>query len=120
MFNSLLSFFFAFVLAISYFARAAPVQPVENIAFRPTITYPTAGAVWYTGSMQKASWKTDNLPTELQNAKGLLLLGYQTDDSENLDIRKCGEYPHHRPVLISLKTIHLLPSSPSARVPLNL
>ncbi|KIM56802.1 hypothetical protein SCLCIDRAFT_1220079 [Scleroderma citrinum Foug A] len=86
MFNSLLSFFLAFVLAISYFARAAPVQPVENIVFRPMITYPTAGITWAACSTQKATWETDNLPDELKNATGLLLLGHQTADSENLDI----------------------------------
>ncbi|KAL4069881.1 hypothetical protein V8B97DRAFT_1872028 [Scleroderma yunnanense] len=88
MFNSLLSLFSAFVLAISYLAHAAPVKPEELLAFSPSIFYPTAGVVWPAGSVQNVTWRTDNIPDEVKNSTGLILLGYQTSDSENLDIKR--------------------------------
>ena len=102
MFNSLLSFLAAFVLAFSYLAHGAPavVHPVEDIVFSPAILYPTAGVVWATGSAQNVTWATNNLPAELQDGKGLLLLGHETDGSENLDISKCGKSPDRPPLLI--------------------
>lgn len=80
------SLFSALMLALSYLATAAPVHPVELLAWSPSITSPNALTVWPCGSLQTVSWKTDNIPAEKQNSTGLLLLGYMENDSENLDI----------------------------------
>ena len=118
MFNSLLSFLAAFVLAFSYLAHGAPavVHPIEDIVFSPAILYPTAGVVWATGSAQNVTWATNNLPAELQDGKGLLLLGHETDGSENLDISKCGSLTVHLCSFFFLQNTHLLLNSPSAQV----
>ncbi|KAI6030919.1 hypothetical protein F5J12DRAFT_955231 [Pisolithus orientalis] len=81
---------FSFFVAVffSVFARAAPVttQPVELLVFSPTITSPTAGIVWITNTKANVTWLTSNIPAEKQNTTGLLLLGYEANNSENLDI----------------------------------
>lgn len=80
------SLFSALMLAMSYVSTAAPVQPVELLAWSPTITCPTALTIWEAGSVETVSWKTDNIPKEKQGATGILLLGYMANNSENLDI----------------------------------
>ncbi|OAX38766.1 hypothetical protein K503DRAFT_800197 [Rhizopogon vinicolor AM-OR11-026] len=77
----------ALMLALSYVAIAAPLAPVELLAWSPTITCPAAGARWGRGSVQIVSWKTDNIPEEKQNSTGILMLGYLENKSENLDIK---------------------------------
>ncbi|KAG6334255.1 hypothetical protein ID866_4830 [Astraeus odoratus] len=86
MFNTLLSLLSVFLLAFSYMTNAAPVQPVELLVFSPNITSPNGQTVWFTGSKQNVTWETDNIPDEKKNSTGLLLLGHQTNNSENLDI----------------------------------
>ncbi|KAH7885661.1 hypothetical protein F5I97DRAFT_1130267 [Phlebopus sp. FC_14] len=88
MFSSLFSVFSTvFVLALSYLASAAPVQPTELIVWNPMITSPQFGDVWVAGCTQNVTWLTDNIPDEKKNATGLLLLGYYANNSENLDIK---------------------------------
>ncbi|EMD31385.1 hypothetical protein CERSUDRAFT_89078 [Gelatoporia subvermispora B] len=87
---------FANKLAASLLALAAaavasptafiPVAPKEDIVFSPHITGPTAGQLWPVGTNQTVTWDTSSIPAEGQNQTGLLLLGYQENDSENLDI----------------------------------
>ena len=86
MFSTMFSIFSALMLAMSYVSTAAPVHPVELLAWSPTITCPTALTIWKAGSVETVSWKTDNIPQEKQGSTGLLLLGYEANDSENLDI----------------------------------
>ncbi|KAG1748752.1 hypothetical protein EDB19DRAFT_1630045 [Suillus lakei] len=78
------SIFSAFLLA---FATAAPVHPVELLAWSPTILCPTQFTIWPRGSTQTVTWATNNIPEEKLNSTGLLLMGYMENDSENLDIK---------------------------------
>ncbi|KAI6039332.1 hypothetical protein EDC04DRAFT_2603307 [Pisolithus marmoratus] len=84
MLSALLSFLAAFFFSV--FARAAPIQPVELLVFSPTITSPTDSTVWITNTKANVTWITSNIPAEKQNSTGLLLLGYNSSGSENLDI----------------------------------
>ncbi|KAL5524450.1 hypothetical protein ACEPAF_9590 [Sanghuangporus sanghuang] len=61
-------------------------SPVVNIVYNPLITYPTAGVVWTVGETKTITWETSEIPEELRNSTGTILLGYNEDDSENLDI----------------------------------
>ncbi|KAH0832071.1 hypothetical protein J3R83DRAFT_12979 [Lanmaoa asiatica] len=88
MFSSLFSVFSALLLVLSHSVNAAPLQPVELLAFAPTITSPTTGTIWVAGSKQSVSWQTKNVPVEAQNYTLTILLGYLDNASENLDIRK--------------------------------
>lgn len=81
---TIFSIFSAFLLA---FSTAAPVHPVELLAWSPTILSPIPLTSWPRGSTQTVTWATDNVPAEKMNSTGLLLLGYLENDSENLDIK---------------------------------
>jgi hypothetical protein len=81
---TMFSIFSAFLLA---FTTAAPVHPVELLAWSPTILTPTQFTIWPRGSIQTVTWATNNIPEEKLNSTGLLLLGYMANDSENLDIQ---------------------------------
>lgn len=83
--TSFTTLFSALVVAASS-AVAAPASPLELIVFSPTITGPTAGAIWTSGSSQTVTWDTSNIPAEKENSTGLLLLGRLQNNSENLDI----------------------------------
>jgi len=87
MFSSLFSVFSAFLLLLSHFVSAAPVQPVEYIAFAPTITNPTKDTIWMAGSKQNVTWLTSNVPAEAQTYTISVLLGHFANNSENLDIK---------------------------------
>ncbi|KAG2155935.1 uncharacterized protein EDB93DRAFT_1079834 [Suillus bovinus] len=84
--------FSAFLLA---FSTAVPIQPVELLAWSPTILTPTHLTSWPRGSTQIVTWATNNIPEEKLNSTGLLLLGYMENDSENLDIKHplAAEFP---------------------------
>ncbi|KAL5519926.1 hypothetical protein ACEPAG_1586 [Sanghuangporus baumii] len=96
MFNlkSTLTFLIASSLPSLIHCAPAPAQqdgvktssPVVNIVYNPMITYPTAGVVWTVGERKTITWKTDEIPDELKNSTGTILLGYNEEDSENLDI----------------------------------
>ncbi|KAF8625730.1 hypothetical protein AX15_005221 [Amanita polypyramis BW_CC] len=60
--------------------------PHEFTVFNPTITSPAPGDMWKMGKTYNATWNISNIPPEKQNATGLILLGYEEDNSENLDI----------------------------------
>ncbi|KAF9221618.1 hypothetical protein BS17DRAFT_710923 [Gyrodon lividus] len=75
------------MLGFSYLVSAAPVQPVQLIAFAPTITSPCAGDIWPTSSKQNVTWLTQNVPSEIQNSSIVILLGFSANNSENLDYK---------------------------------
>jgi hypothetical protein len=76
---TILSVFFSVVsaLAIPLVARDVAVPPV---------TEPSDKTVWKVGSKQTVKWDTSNLPPKenITNIHGTVLLGFLTDDSENL------------------------------------
>jgi len=75
------------LLAASHLVSAIPVVlRAEFIAFNPTVTSPKAGDHWVGGTQQTVTWRTDNIPPELSSSNGLLLLGYDENNNENLDI----------------------------------
>ena len=92
MFKSLATF--TALLAAST-ALAAPSQMLKrasianDIVFNPMITSPKAGDDWQVGSTQTITWDTSMIPAGHENDSGMILLGYNEDDSENLDVGKC-------------------------------
>ncbi|KAI5989053.1 hypothetical protein EDD15DRAFT_2389134 [Pisolithus albus] len=74
-------------LALSLFSLVscvltAPLPARDVVA--PPITSPTASTVWNVGTTQTVTWSTANLPTNITNPEGMLVLGYVANDSENL------------------------------------
>lgn len=89
MFSSLFSVLSVLLFGLLSSVNAAPtVQPVELLAFAPTITSPSGSTAWVAGTNQTVGWRTDNVPTEAQNYTLTILLGYLTSSSENLDYSK--------------------------------
>jgi len=87
MFSSLFSVFSALFLGLSSLVSAAPVQPVQFIAFAPTITYPDTSTVWITNTTDHVDWLTSNVPDEAKNYTVTILLGHFANNSENLDVQ---------------------------------
>lgn len=85
MFSSMFSLFSTLFLVLSQLIAAAPIQPDNFIVVRPQITYPTAGVVLYTGSPCTVTWLTKDIPDEAKNYHLTLLIGYEENNSENLD-----------------------------------
>lgn len=83
------SLFSTLFLVLSQLIAAAPIQPDNFIVVRPQITYPTAGVVLYTGSPCTVTWLTKDIPDEAKNYHLTLLIGYEENNSENLDNSKC-------------------------------
>lgn len=50
----------------------------------PPITSPTADTVWHVGEKQLVTWSTEGLPANITNPVGMLVLGYNYNNSENL------------------------------------
>ncbi|KAG1776185.1 hypothetical protein EV702DRAFT_971944 [Suillus placidus] len=50
----------------------------------PPITSPTAGTVWHVGEKQLVTWSTNGLSSNVTNPVGMLVLGYNYNNSENL------------------------------------
>lgn len=74
-------------LALSLFSLVscvltAPLPARDVVA--PPITSPTASTVWNVGDTQTVTWSTANLPTNVTNPDGMLILGYVANGSENL------------------------------------
>ncbi|EIM81626.1 uncharacterized protein STEHIDRAFT_22683, partial [Stereum hirsutum FP-91666 SS1] len=59
---------------------------VKRIVVDPPITSPDASTVWTVGSSVTVTWNTSVIPPEAQNSTGTLVLGFQTSDSENLQL----------------------------------
>ncbi|KAI0917131.1 hypothetical protein AcW1_007593 [Taiwanofungus camphoratus] len=81
--------FVAAAAALLAAVHASPlkISPVEDDVYSPPITSPSVFSVWTVGSNQTVTWNTASIPSENQNSTGLLLLGYQEDNNEHLDIR---------------------------------
>ncbi|KAI6115797.1 hypothetical protein EDD16DRAFT_654224 [Pisolithus croceorrhizus] len=60
----------------------APLSTRDVVA--PPITSPTASTVWTVGDTETVTWSTANLPTNVTNPNGMLVLGYVANNSENL------------------------------------
>ncbi|KAI6030709.1 hypothetical protein F5J12DRAFT_802348 [Pisolithus orientalis] len=74
-------------LALSLFSLVSCVLTVPLPArdvVDPPITSPTASTVWNVGETQTVTWSTANLPANITNPDGMLVLGYVANNSENL------------------------------------
>ena len=73
--------------ACASFVTAAPTpgKAIVDIVYDPMITSPQAGDTWTVGKTQLVTWNTDILP-QGSNETGSILLGYQENGSENLDL----------------------------------
>ncbi|KAG6889885.1 hypothetical protein C0995_013860 [Termitomyces sp. Mi166 len=65
---------------------ASPINTQSLIVFNPSITSPKAGVVWVPGTPHNVTWDTSDIPDKRRGTTGLILLGYNGTDSENLDI----------------------------------
>ncbi|KAI0786877.1 hypothetical protein C8Q75DRAFT_769674 [Abortiporus biennis] len=65
-------------------SNALPLTRRDAVA--PPITSPDASTVWQVGTIQTVTWDTSNLPppANITNPTGKVILGFLTDDSENL------------------------------------
>ncbi|KZV73721.1 hypothetical protein PENSPDRAFT_574146 [Peniophora sp. CONT] len=77
-------------LALSCAALSALAAPYtakldKREVFDPKITSPAASTVWTVGQTVDVTWDTSTIPSG-QTVFGMLVLGFLTDDSENLDI----------------------------------
>ncbi|KAF7985570.1 hypothetical protein HWV62_3843 [Athelia sp. TMB] len=64
---------------------AAPLSPISDMVFNPTITSPKAGDVWTPGQTVTVTWETDNIPTVAQSYTGTLDLGHPDANSMNIE-----------------------------------
>lgn len=80
-FTAVLALFAAAVSSVS----AAPISPVSNIVFSPTITSPVAGDIWTPGTNVTVKWETSNIPAVAQSYIGTLDLGHPDANSEHLE-----------------------------------
>ncbi|VDB91891.1 unnamed protein product [Peniophora sp. CBMAI 1063] len=71
--------------ALSALAAPFPARLDKRIVVDPKITSPTASTVWTVGQTVEVTWDTSAIPSG-QTVSGMLVLGFLTDDSENLDI----------------------------------
>ncbi|CCM01175.1 uncharacterized protein FIBRA_03223 [Fibroporia radiculosa] len=83
----------AVVAALAIAARASPLSTIPFIQSPNTdaiwsadIISPNLLTVWKVSSNQTVTWDPSRVPQTRTNATGILLLGYEQNDSENLDI----------------------------------
>jgi len=79
-----------FAVFIAAAVHALPVNiipPIVEDVFSPDITSPQLGTVWIVGQNATVTWNADDVPQTNANSTGLILLGYEDDNSgnENLD-----------------------------------
>jgi len=88
--------FSKFAALATLFAAAVTVQatpisfvPVSegNIFWSADITSPHLLTVWTVGSNETVTWDPSKVPQSSINSTGILLLGYQQNNSENLDLQ---------------------------------
>ncbi|EED86010.1 predicted protein [Postia placenta Mad-698-R] len=81
---------FAALCAAALSVQATPISFVPadegNIFWSPDITSPGLLSVWTVGANETVTWDPSKVPQSNINDTGLLLLGYQENGSENLDI----------------------------------
>ncbi|KAI0269929.1 hypothetical protein BC834DRAFT_931847 [Gloeopeniophorella convolvens] len=77
---------FLFASVLFYAAALVHAVPLmQRIVVAPPITSPVASTVWTPGSDELVTWDASTVPAE-GNFTGQLVLGFQTEDSENLDL----------------------------------
>ncbi|GLB45468.1 putative ser-Thr-rich glycosyl-phosphatidyl-inositol-anchored membrane family protein [Lyophyllum shimeji] len=87
MFFSTITVLFAFLLAVTTItSHASPVAEQSLLVWNPRILSPKANMLWLAGSKHTVTWDTTNIPREKIGSTGLILLGYDGTESENLDI----------------------------------
>ncbi|KAF5360951.1 hypothetical protein D9756_004652 [Leucocoprinus leucothites] len=61
---------------------------VKRDVVAPHITNPHEGTIWVVGSRESVTWETDDLPpaSQITNLMGRVILGFQANDSLNLDL----------------------------------
>ncbi|KAI0087894.1 hypothetical protein BDY19DRAFT_229775 [Irpex rosettiformis] len=64
--------FFVFIFAV--LSALVSASPIKRDVFVPPITSPTAGTVWTIGSRQNVTWSLDNVPAQITNPKGVIVL----------------------------------------------
>lgn len=76
-----------FVLAFAFAAaRAMPIsKPHELVVWRPEITYPTQAVEWVVGTTVNVTWDTSDMPPDVTNMEGAILLGHPDERSEHLN-----------------------------------
>ncbi|KAF9221483.1 hypothetical protein BS17DRAFT_843533 [Gyrodon lividus] len=81
--------FMQFILLLtSLISFVSAVPLVLRDVVDPPITSPTAGSVWHVGDRQTVTWSTAGLPSNPTNPNGMLVLGYNYNNSENLMLGK--------------------------------
>jgi hypothetical protein len=105
MFSFLTTLLGAALLAMFSVVTAAPIIQMGQVTmvYDPQILSPKAGDVWTVGSLQSirllvhvvirfsffllaVQWNITGMPTSVALSTGLLLLGYEANNSENLDL----------------------------------
>ncbi|KAK0464409.1 uncharacterized protein EV420DRAFT_1040246 [Desarmillaria tabescens] len=75
------------LLLSSVFVHALPL--ISRDVISPPITSPTAGTIWTVGQTVTVTWNTTDIPTnasQITNPIGKIVLGYQANNSLNLDL----------------------------------
>ncbi|EAU85842.2 hypothetical protein CC1G_05059 [Coprinopsis cinerea okayama7 len=66
------------------------VREFKRDVYSPRITHPTSGSVWKAGRNATVTWDLSDMPRNVTNPYGTLILGYISDDdqyNEHLDLR---------------------------------
>ncbi|KAL1745295.1 hypothetical protein HDZ31DRAFT_36759 [Schizophyllum fasciatum] len=67
-------------------ARSAPYsKPHELVVWRPKITYPVDAIDWQVGEPANVTWDTSDMPPNVTNLNGTILLGHPDEQSEHLN-----------------------------------
>ncbi|KAF9071197.1 hypothetical protein BDP27DRAFT_1322495 [Rhodocollybia butyracea] len=76
-------------------ARASLTKDSELVAFSPTIIYPKGhDIVWEAGTTTyNMTWETDNIPEELKNSTGSVLLGWLDNQEGKYNEHLDSDYP---------------------------
>ncbi|KAG7440826.1 uncharacterized protein BT62DRAFT_561796 [Guyanagaster necrorhizus] len=76
----------ALLLLLSALVHALPL--ISRDVISPPITSPTSGDVWTVGQTVTVTWNTTDIPaaSQITNPIGMIVLGYQANNSLNLDI----------------------------------
>lgn len=67
-------------------ATAAPYsKPHELVVWRPKIIYPVGEIDWQVGEPANVTWDTTDMPPNVTNLNGTILLGHPDEESEHLN-----------------------------------
>ncbi|CAK5284068.1 unnamed protein product [Mycena citricolor] len=81
----------SFLALVGSAASTPIIKPQELIVIRPHITSPTEAVKWAPGSVQNITWETDQIPPNLMNSHGSMLLGYITRYTDDDGVRRTNE-----------------------------